>query len=81
MDCANLGFLVLGETMKVYISSSDSVLHVLYDDKYCSEYFGGDFLEEWGTEFPEELYLEYEEVNNKFMFVQEKISKFLKENK
>lgn len=65
--------------VKVYISSSDSVLHVLYDDKCCSEYFGDDFLEEWGTEFPEELYLEYEEIYNKFMSVQNKISKFLKE--
>lgn len=67
--------------IKVYITTRDPILYDIYNKEKCEEYFGKDFLNEYGVEIPYNLLLDFEKAEILFMSVQDRILRFIKEKK
>ena len=63
--------------VKVEISNGDPFIWTIYDEKESAELFGDDYIEEFGTEIPEELLQEYKKVSAEFWKIQSQIDKIM----
>jgi hypothetical protein len=62
---------------KVYIYNSDVFRFVVMDSQETFDTFGEDMLE-YTVDIPDELLKEYQDIENKFQLVQQKLKQFYK---
>jgi len=65
---------------KVYFTTNDPVIDMIYDEKETTYFFGSDFLDEYGVEFPDDLLKRYQNNFKEFQNIQKEIEKWMKEN-
>ena len=65
---------------RVYFTTNDPIIDMIYDEKETEDYFGSDFLDEYGVEFPDDLLKKYQENFKEFQNIQKEIEKWMKEN-
>jgi hypothetical protein len=63
---------------KVYITSEDPVTYRVYDEKEANELFGEGFMNEYGTEIPDNLLKRYKAVHYEFWEIQNEIAAWRK---
>jgi hypothetical protein len=64
--------------MRVYATSHDPVLTVLYSETQAVDLFGESDFREWSIEMPDELATRYFESKKAFFASQDELRKFLK---
>jgi hypothetical protein len=62
-----------------YISKHDPLEYYIYNKEECLDYFGEDFLEEYGHEIPDELLVRYQESVKVWNGIQKELKKIVKE--
>ncbi len=58
-----------------YITTGDPIVVSLYDKEMVIEYFGEDFLKEWGHEVPDDLVERYNKNQIEFKQIQNELKK------
>lgn len=61
---------------RVTFSTNDPVVWTIRDEKTTIEYFGEDYLEDYGKDIPDELLEKYEKAYQEFWRVQLLLDKF-----
>ena len=64
--------------MKVTVHTHDPILKLIYPPEKTIDYFGEDFLEEYGIEIPDDLAKRAIESYKTMLEVQDELDKFLK---
>lgn len=63
---------------KVTISTNDPIVYTVKDEQETIEYFGEDFLQDYGVEIPDELLQAYNKAYQEFWKVQLELDKYKK---
>ena len=65
----------------VYATSSDPVVHKLYDEDETLELYGEDMMEDNGTQIEEELLRRYQKNISEFWAIQDELDQILNEKR
>lgn len=65
--------------MKVTVHTHDPILTLIYPPEKTIDYFGEDFLEEYGIEIPDDFLARYNMAWEEFWKCQEELIKLMKE--